>query len=98
MICTLSKESILKKMFVGNLPADASEQSVTELFSEFGKVRSIQLASDIFTGKCRGFGFIEMEGHEARAAIAGLDGKSYNGKYLRVAFEEAKKKGKGRRR
>ena len=85
-------------MFVGNLPADASEQSVTELFSEFGKVRSIQLASDIFTGKCRGFGFIEMEGHEARAAIAGLDGKSYNGKYLRVAFEESKKKGRGRRR
>ena len=85
----------MKKMFVGNLPADASEQSVTELFSEFGKVRSIQLASDIFTGKCRGFGFIEMEGHEARAAIAGLDGKSYNGKYLRVAFEESKKKGKG---
>ena len=93
-----SKECILKKMFVGNLPADASEQSVTELFSEFGKVRSIQLASDIFTGKCRGFGFIEMEGHEARAAIAGLDGKNYNGKHLRVAFEETKKKGKGGRR
>ena len=88
----------MKKMFVGNLPADASEQSVTELFSEFGKVRSIQLASDIFTGKCRGFGFIEMEGHEARAAIAGLDGKHYNGKNLRVAFEESKKKGRGRRR
>jgi len=92
-----STESTLKKMFVGNLPVDASETSVTELFSEFGKVRSIQLASDIFTGKCRGFGFIEMEGHEARAAIAGLDGKNYNGKFLRVAFEEPKKRGKGRR-
>ena len=85
-------------MFVGNLPVDASEQSITELFSEFGKVRSIRLESDIFTGKCRGFGFIEMEGHEARAALAGLDGKNYHGKFLRVRFDDDRKKGKGRRR
>lgn len=84
-------------MFVGNLPTDASEQSVTELFSEFGVVRSIQIASDIFTGKCRGFGFIEMEGHEARAAVAGLDGKNYHGKPLRVRFEDKTKK-RGKRR
>jgi RNA recognition motif-containing protein len=37
-----------------------------------------------------GFGFIEMEGHEARAAITGLDGKDFNGKSLRVGFETAK--------
>lgn len=85
-------------MFVGNLPTDATEESVTELFSEFGTVRSIQLISDIFSGKCRGFGFIEMEGHEARAAIAGLDGKDYSGKFLRVRFEDLKKRYKGRRR
>ncbi|MFQ5661043.1 MAG: RNA recognition motif domain-containing protein [Gammaproteobacteria bacterium] len=78
-------------MFVGNLPAEASEQTVTELFSEFGTVRSIHLAADIFTRQCRGFGFVEMEGHEARAAVAGLDGKDYNGKHLRVRFEDPKK-------
>jgi hypothetical protein len=39
-----------------------------------------------------------MEGHEARAAIAGLDGRNYNGKFLRVCFEEPKKKARGRRR
>ena len=91
----------MKKMFVGNLPSEATEESVTELFSEFGKVRSINLVSDVFTRKCRGFGFIEMEGHEARAAITGLNGKNFNGKQLRVNFEEPrdnfKKKG-GRRR
>ena len=70
----------MKKMFVGNLPSDASEQTVTELFSEFGKVRSVSLVSDIFTGQCRGFGFVEMEGHEARAALAALHGKNYHGK------------------
>ncbi len=88
----------MKKMFVGNLPADASEQAVGELFSEYGKVRSIQIATDVFTRKCRGFGFIEMEGHEARAAIAGLDGKSYGGKSLRVRFEDTERRPGGRRR
>jgi RNA recognition motif-containing protein len=54
---------------------------------------------DLFSGKCKGFGFLEMEGHEARAAIAGLDGKMYEGNHLKVKFEEERGKGfKGRRR
>ncbi len=88
----------MKKMFVGSLPHDATEKSVTELFSEYGKVRSIELISDIFSGKCKGFGFIEMEGHEARAAIAGLNGKSMGDKNLIVKYEDISKKGKGGRR
>jgi len=88
----------LKKMFVGNLPAEASEQSVRELFSEFGTVRSIHLAADIFTRKCRGFGFVEMEGHEARAAIAALDGKTFIGRSLRVRFEDPRATPRGRKR
>ncbi|VAX01130.1 hypothetical protein MNBD_GAMMA22-2556 [hydrothermal vent metagenome] len=88
----------MKKMFVGSLPHDATEKSVTELFSEYGKVRSIELISDIFSGKCKGFGFIEMEGHEARAAIAGLNGKSMGEKNLIVKYEDTSKKGKGGRR
>ena len=85
-------------MFVGNLPEEATEASVTALFSEFGTVRSIRLTADVFTGKCRGFGFIEMEGHEARAAMAALDGKTFGNKPLRVKFEEDRNlKGRGRR-
>lgn len=80
---------LLKRIFVGNLPSEATEESVQALFSQYGKVRSIQLVSDIFSGKCRGFGFIGMEGHEARAAIAALDGNLYCGKPLKVKFEEA---------
>ncbi|MDH5258035.1 MAG: RNA-binding protein [Gammaproteobacteria bacterium] len=87
----------MKKLFIGSLPADATQDSVNALFSEFGTVRSIEIASDVFSGKCKGFGFIEMEGHEARAAIAGLNGKSFGDKYLKVNFEEPRKKGKGRR-
>lgn len=85
----------MKTIFVGSLPPEASEETVRELFSEFGTVRSIRLVSDVFTGKCRGFGFVEMEGHEARAAIAGLDGKTYEGKSLKVRFEEPRPGGKG---
>jgi len=88
----------LKKMFVGNLPDDATEESVQALFSEFGNVYSSRLVADVFSGKCRGFGFIEMEGHEARAAIAGLDGKMHCGKPLKVRFEDVRAKGKGKRR
>jgi RNA recognition motif-containing protein len=88
----------LKKIFVGSLPENATETTVTELFTEFGKVRSIHLVQDVFTRTCKGFGFIEMEGHEARAAIAGLDGRMYEGKQLKVKFEEVRDKGKGKRR
>ncbi len=84
----------MKKLFVGNLPSSAKEQEINDLFSQYGKVRSIKIATDIFTQKCKGFGFIEMEGHEARAAIAGLNGKELNGKNIKVNFEVPKKKGR----
>ena len=87
------------KLFVSNLPQDATEESVTTMFSEYGKVRSINIASDIFTGKCKGFGFIEMEGHEARAAQTALDGSSVSNsdRSLRVRFEDPKAS-RGRKR
>jgi RNA recognition motif-containing protein len=87
----------LKKLFVGNLPASTKEKDLDELFSEFGTVRSNKLVMDVFSGQCKGFGFIEMEGHEARAAIAGLNGKEYNGKTIKVNFETPKP-GRGGRR
>jgi len=87
----------LKRIFVGNLPLDATEASVNTLFSQYGKVRTIEIVTDIFSGKCRGFGFISMEGHEARAAIAALDGNFYCGKPLKVRFEDTSA-GKGGKR
>ena len=88
----------MKKLFVGNLPHDASEESVRSLFSAYGTVRSIDLAADIFTGRCKGFCFIEMEGHEARAAQTALDGSALEtGGFLKVRFEQPRRKGRGRR-
>lgn len=87
----------MKRLFVGNLPSDATETTVLALFSEFGRVHSIELVTDLFSGKCKGFGYIGMEGHEARAAIAKLSGSLFCGKPLRVSFEDSSGK-KGRRR
>ena len=83
----------MKKLFVGSLPSTTTEASLTELFSQFGKVRSLKLAKDLFSGKCKGFAFIEMEGHEARAAIAGLNGKSFDGHTLKIRFDDEKGRG-----
>ncbi|MBI1422200.1 MAG: RNA-binding protein [Gammaproteobacteria bacterium] len=89
----------MKKLFVGSLPPTTTEESLTELFSPFGKVRSLKLAKDLFSGKCKGFAFLEMEGHEARAAMAELNGKSFNGSSLKVRFEDEKGRGaRGRHR
>jgi RNA recognition motif-containing protein len=88
----------LLKIFVGNLPPDATEETVSQLFSEYGTVRSIKLVTDVFSGKCKGFGNVEMEGHEARAAVAGLNGKLFGSKNLKVAFDDKRKKGRGGRR
>ena len=85
----------MKKLFVGSLPPCTTEESLTALFSTVGTVRSIELVKDMFSGKCKGFGFLEMEGHEARQAIAELNGKMFKGNILKVKYEE---KRPGRRR
>jgi len=81
----------VKKLFVGNLPPSTTEESLQALFETHGSVRSLELVKDLFSGKCKGFGFIEMEGHEARAAIAELNGKMFEGNSLKVKYEEKRK-------
>lgn len=84
----------MKTLFAGNLPPEATEDEITELFSQFGKVRKIELPRDIFTGRNKGFAFIGMEGHEARAAMTALDGKPFKDKVLKVRDEKPKTKGR----
>jgi RNA recognition motif-containing protein len=85
----------MKKLFVGNLPPESNESSVRQLFAAYGTVRSIELATDIFSGACKGFGFVEMEGHEARAAQQALDGSVLqSGGWLKVRFEQPRRGGR----
>lgn len=74
-------------IFVGNLSPETRETDLRELFAQYGTVRSLKVLADVFTGKCRGIGFVEMEGHEARAAIAALNGKTFKDRSLKVAQE-----------
>lgn len=88
----------MKTLFVGSIAPQATEDDIKELFSEFGTVRKLEMPRDIFTGRCKGFAFVDMEGHEARAAMAALNGKSFMDNNLKVRDEKPKIKGKGRRK
>ena len=88
----------MKTLFVSNIAPLATEADIKELFSGYGTVRKLEMPRDIFSGRCKGFALIDMEGHEARAAAAGLNGRSFMDAELRVRDEKPKQKGKGRRR
>jgi RNA recognition motif-containing protein len=87
----------MKTLFVGNIAPQATENEIKELFSEYGTVRKLELPRDIFSGRNKGFAFVDMEGHEARAAMAALNGKSFMNSNLKVRDEKPKQKGRGRR-
>ena len=86
------------RLSVRNLPHSTTEQSLTELFSQYGTVRGLSLAKDLFSGDCKGFATIDMEGHEARAAIAALDGRELDGRQVYVSPDKPRGKGSSRRR
>jgi cold-inducible RNA-binding protein len=65
-------------IYIGNLPFQASEEDIKELFTAFGEVSSVSIIKDKYTGQSRGFGFIEMPNtNEGQAAIQGLNGKEF---------------------
>jgi RNA recognition motif-containing protein len=82
---------------VRNLPRTMTEKGLEELFSQFGTVRGLKLSKDLFSGECRGFATVDMEGHEAREAMAALDGREIDGRSIRVEKEKPRF-AKGRRR
>ena len=73
-----------KKVYVGNLSFNATEQQVQDMFAEYGKVDSIAMINDRDSGRFRGFCFVEMEDSAANAAINGLNGKMVDERDLRV--------------
>ncbi|MCG8570324.1 MAG: RNA-binding protein, partial [Spirochaetes bacterium] len=63
-----------KNIYVGNLSYNITEPALTELFAEYGEVTSAKIIEDQFTGRSKGFGFIEMlNEEEAATAITGLN-------------------------
>ena len=73
------------KIYVGNLNYETTEDDLRQIFTECGNIVSIKIITDTYTGKSRGFGFIEMESvSEAKNAIATLNGREVNGNQIRV--------------
>ena len=73
-----------KKLYVGNLSYSVGDQQLNDLFSKVGPVVSATVLKDRYSGRSRGFGFVEMEEKDAQKAIKELDGKEFEGRKLVV--------------
>lgn len=81
-------------IYVGNLDYGIQESELEQLFQEYGEVASVKIIKDKYTGKAKGFGFIEMpdEG-EATTAIEELNGREVNGRQMKVNQARPRKEG-----
>ena len=75
-----------KKLYIGNISFQATEDDLRELFAKSGDVESVKIITDQFTGKAKGFGFVEMVTEEdAKNAIASLNGTTFMDRAITVA-------------
>jgi len=84
-------------IFVGSLPFSLKESELKEYFEEYGEVASVKIISDKFSGRSKGFGFIEMPDEEkAKKAIEELNGAEIDGRTIVVNKAEERKEGERR--
>ena len=88
----------MTKLYVGNLPFTATEDSVRTLFSAHGTVEKVSLITDRDTGRPRGFGFVEMSNADASRAIQALNGRDFEGRALKVSEAQDRDRSPGGRR
>ncbi len=89
-----------RKLYVGNLPYSATEQTLQDTFSQCGTVDWVNVITDRDTGQSKGFGFVEMSSEgEAQKAIQELNGSSLDGREITVneAKPQQKRSGGGGR-
>src|SRR6185312_16283046 len=93
------REISMTKLYVGNLPFTATEESVRHLFAPHGTVEKLSLISDRDTGQPRGFGFVEMSSSDASRAMQALNGVDFGGRPLKIneAQDKARAGGGGGR-
>ena len=84
-------------IFVGSLPFSLKESDLKEYFEEYGEVTSVKIITDKFSGRSKGFGFIEMPDEEkAKKAIEELNGAEIEGRTIVVNKAEERKEGERR--
>lgn len=74
----------MKSIYVGNISFDITPEQLRELFEQHGDVLSVKLINDRYTGKPRGFAFVEMDDGSAEEAINATDGVEFEGRALKV--------------
>jgi len=80
------KETVSKKLYVGNLDYATTEATLSDLFGAVGEVLSVNLITDRMTGRSRGFAFVEMaESSAAQQAINELNDKAVGERQIKVA-------------
>lgn len=88
----------MTRLYVGNLPFSATDESVRALFSKHGTVENVSLITDRDTGRPRGFGFVEMSSADAQRAMQALDGVDFGGRPLKVNEAQERPRGGPSRR
>jgi RNA recognition motif-containing protein len=89
----MRREEMELKLYVGNLPFGASEEALKNLFAEAGTVQSVKIVVDSYSGRSRGFGFVEMaSATEAEKAISLLNGRTFMERALIVNEAKPQKK------
>jgi RNA recognition motif-containing protein len=85
----------MKSLYIGNLPWSVKDEDLKTKFSEFGNVISARIVADKFSGRSRGFGFVDMEDADAEKAIAAMNGFKWGDREITV--NEARPKTEGSR-
>ena len=84
-------------IYVGNLSYEVTEQELQRAFEAFGQVESVNVIKDKFSGRSKGFGFVEMpDKANAQSAINELNGKELNGRTLNVNEARPRTESRGR--
>ena len=83
-------------IYVGNLPFNVEEEDLRKIFEEYGEVVSAKVITDKFTGRGKGFGFVEMKNDdEAKTAIEELNNAEVGGRNIKVNESQPRPAGSG---
>jgi RNA recognition motif-containing protein len=81
-------------IYVGNLSYEVTEEDLKGAFDAFGQVDTVKVIKDEYSGRSKGFGFVEMQDNaSAQSAIDGLDGKELKGRAIKVNMARARTEG-----
>ena len=85
MLLFANKNSMAKKLFIGNLPYTMTDDQLKELFAPHGEIISVNVVKDKFSGRSKGFGFVEFTNDDdAMKALTALDGSEQDGRNIAV--------------